>query len=54
MDGIEGTRIIISHQLSTIRDANRVLMMEAGKIVQERPFKQPIAEPTLFVEMMRR
>ncbi len=33
------TRIVIAHRLATVRDADRVLVMEAGRIVQEGSFE---------------
>ncbi len=48
------TRIVVAHRLSTIRHADRILMLQAGKVVQEGPFDQLIHEAGPFAEMMRR
>jgi ATP-binding cassette subfamily C protein len=48
------TRIVVAHRLSTIRHADRIVMLEAGRIVQEGHFEQLMDEPGPFAEMMRR
>jgi ATP-binding cassette, subfamily B, bacterial len=42
------TRIIIAHRLATVRDADRILVLDAGKVVQQGNYAQLIAEPGLF------
>lgn len=48
------TRIVIAHRLSTVRHADRLVMMEAGRIVQEGTFQDLIGQPGPFAELMRR
>jgi ATP-binding cassette subfamily B protein len=48
------TRLVIAHRLSTVRQADRIVVLEAGRIVQEGTFASLIQEPGLFAEMMRR
>jgi len=43
MSGIEkssATRIVIAHRLSTIRHANRIYVLQAGRVVQEGSFDE--------------
>ena len=43
MEGVESmasTRIVIAHRLSTIRKAERIYVMEAGRVVQEGTFDE--------------
>jgi len=48
------TRIVIAHRLSTIQHADRIVVMQAGEIVQEGGFQELMATPGPFAELMRR
>ncbi|KOT40751.1 ABC transporter [Streptomyces caelestis] len=41
---LEATRIVIAHRLSTVLDADRVVVMEGGKVVQQGPPEQLLAD----------
>ncbi|MFF8634122.1 NHLP bacteriocin export ABC transporter permease/ATPase subunit [Streptomyces pilosus] len=41
---LEATRIVIAHRLSTVLDADRVVVMEGGKVVQQGPPAQLLAD----------
>lgn len=47
------TAIIISHRFSTIAMADRILVMEAGRIIEEGPHLQLIADNGLYANMYR-
>lgn len=42
------TRIVIAHRMATVRDADRILVMQAGQIVQTGTFDELEAEEGLF------
>lgn len=48
------TRLIIAHRLSTIRHCDRILVLDAGKIVEEGDFETLMAKGGLFYELVRR
>lgn len=48
------TRIVSAHRLSTIRRADRIYVLQDGKIVQQGSFDELIAEEGVFQEMTRR
>ena len=46
------TRIIIAHRLATVMDADRILVLSAGQIVQEGNYTELAAQPGLFQELV--
>ncbi|GGW48872.1 NHLP bacteriocin export ABC transporter permease/ATPase subunit [Streptomyces griseoloalbus] len=52
---LEATRIVIAHRLSTVLDADRVVVMEDGKVVQQGPPALLLADTTgRLHELVRR
>lgn len=52
---VRATRIVIAHRLSTVMDADRVIVMDAGRIVQQgRPAELLADTGGLFHELVRR
>jgi ABC-type bacteriocin/lantibiotic exporter with double-glycine peptidase domain len=45
------TRILIAHRLETVRDADRILVIEGGRIVQEGSYEALSRAPGLFQQM---
>ena len=54
IDGLAVTRIVVAHRLSTIRHANRIYVLSAGRIIQQGGFDELFEQEGLFREMMRR
>jgi len=50
--GLGCTRIVIAHRLATVRDADRVLVLEAGRVVQDGRFEDLASEPGLFRRLL--
>ncbi len=48
------TRIVIAHRLSTIRHADRIYVLQAGKILQQGSFEELAAVEGLFADLMAR
>ena len=46
------TRILIAHRMATVRDADRILVLQDGKIVQEGTFLGLQGVPGLFRELL--
>ncbi|BDU74938.1 NHLP family bacteriocin export ABC transporter peptidase/permease/ATPase [Mesoterricola silvestris] len=46
------TRILIAHRLATLRDADRILVLQGARIVQEGPFGELQAAPGLFRDLL--
>ncbi|WP_372571996.1 NHLP bacteriocin export ABC transporter permease/ATPase subunit [Ruegeria jejuensis] len=54
LSGIEMTRIVIAHRLSTVKDADRIFVMEAGKIVEAGTADELIAKGDHFARFVER
>ena len=57
-EAIEGllagrTAIFIAHRLDTARRCDRIVVMDAGRIVQQGPYDELAATPGLFRDLVR-
>jgi ATP-binding cassette, subfamily B, bacterial len=44
----------VAHRLSTIRDADRIIVMDAGRVVEEGAYEELMARRGLFHELATR
>jgi ATP-binding cassette subfamily C protein len=51
---LAATRIVIAHRLATVRDADRVVVLDRGRIVQEGTYRALAAVPGPFAAMLAR
>jgi len=51
---LTSTRMVIAHRLSTLRQADRIYVMRAGKVVQEGSFDELVATEGVFQNLVRR
>ena len=54
LDQLKATRIVIAHRLSTIVHCDRILVMDAGKIVEEGNYEQLMERKGLFYALASR
>ncbi|MEM1056013.1 MAG: NHLP bacteriocin export ABC transporter permease/ATPase subunit [Bacteroidota bacterium] len=54
LDALEATRIVVAHRLSTIQNADRIYVLDRGRVVQSGSYDELIAEPGLFAELAAR
>jgi NHLM bacteriocin system ABC transporter ATP-binding protein len=51
---LKATRILVAHRLSTIREADRIYVIEKGRVVQEGSYEQLSAAAGLFAQLVSR
>ena len=54
LERLDATRVVIAHRLSTVRDADRIVVLERGRIVQHGTFRELAAVPGPFAAMLAR
>lgn len=54
LEGLNATRVVIAHRLSTIVRADRIFVVDAGRIVQSGTYEELLAQPGLFGDLARR
>ena len=52
--GLTSTRIVVAHRVSTLRQADRIYVLEKGRIVQEGSFAELAEAPGAFRDLVRR
>lgn len=52
--GLKCTRLVIAHRLSTVRDCDRILLIEGGKIAEEGTYEDLMAKNGAFADLVRR
>ena len=48
------TRIVVAHRLSTIRDCDRILVMDRGRLVEQGSFDELVEQGGLFAGLVKR
>jgi ABC-type bacteriocin/lantibiotic exporter with double-glycine peptidase domain len=51
---LNATRIVIAHRLSTIANADRIYVLEAGRVVQVGSFAELVKQEGLFAQLVAR
>ena len=54
LEALDATRIVIAHRLSTIVKADRIFVLEAGRVVQSGTYAELIAQEGVFVKLAQR
>lgn len=54
LEGLRATRVVIAHRLSTIQHADRIYVIERGRVVQHGGYTELLGVPGPFAELARR
>ncbi|MET0553734.1 MAG: NHLP bacteriocin export ABC transporter permease/ATPase subunit [Vicinamibacteria bacterium] len=54
LEQLQATRVVIAHRLSTIVNADRIYVIERGRLVQSGTYEELIAQPGAFADMAKR
>jgi ABC-type bacteriocin/lantibiotic exporter with double-glycine peptidase domain len=54
LEKLKATRIVIAHRLSTIRHADRIYVIDSGRVVQDGSFEELMREEGLFARLIAR
>lgn len=54
MERLHATRVVIAHRLSTIINADRIFVLDQGRVVQSGTYAELMTQPGLFAELAQR
>jgi NHLM bacteriocin system ABC transporter ATP-binding protein len=54
LEGLKSTRVVIAHRLSTVVNADRIFVLDQGRIVQSGSYAELIGQEGLFAQLAKR
>lgn len=54
LDKLKATRIVVAHRLSTIRNADRIIVLDQGRVAESGTFDELLKQNGIFASMVKR
>jgi NHLM bacteriocin system ABC transporter ATP-binding protein len=54
LERLKATRVVVAHRLSTVRQADRIYVLERGRVVQSGTYEELMGQGGLFAELAQR
>jgi ABC-type bacteriocin/lantibiotic exporter with double-glycine peptidase domain len=54
LGALKSTRVVIAHRLSTIQHCDRIVVLDKGRIVEDGPYEELIAQGGAFADLVAR
>ena len=54
LEALKCTRIVVAHRLSTIRNCDRIIMLDRGKIIEDGSYDELVAKKGAFADLVAR
>ena len=54
LDRLHATRIVVAHRLSTIRNADRIIVLDGGRVAETGTFDELVKKGGIFAAMVQR
>jgi ABC-type multidrug transport system fused ATPase/permease subunit len=52
LDNLGCTRVVIAHRLSTVRNCDRILVLDGGRVAEEGTYEGLIEQGGLFADLV--
>ena len=54
LNSVNATRIVIAHRLSTVRDVDRILVIDQGQVIEDGGYNELVEQGGMFAELVKR
>lgn len=54
LEKMDATRVVIAHQLSTIMRRDHIIVLDAGRIIEQGSYEELMAKQGMFYKLARR